>query len=547
LLNKFLQLRNQLSNLVIIPDEDIQKLANLISDGQNELYNTLRYIKTVESGKLQGISFLYSDEETSSISKLFELIEDKMISLEDDELKRKKQEKFVRVQLEKLNSLREELGNNEIIFTKVEELISLLKEDGISDEDINKVLINLITDNYNVFTSSKIEKDQNDIVDIRAYLKENNISLNNVSQKELDAILSNSDVPYILEFLKNENLTTVLNNQPVLINILAYSSKKVIEDVLNKFKRLNISIRELNKIPIVLIDKEEDEEKIRRTKRTNKFVSRDTATKMAKGEYVPGAYNRFTKNISLLEQYQIPIDIENIPFALVSVGSKNFERNIKSALRYKLLTQNEHNEMIFLRRYNFEEIVDRYIEQGALYYIFKNKSRIVTYDKNLFYRMHFARKNGVAIYKENALSRYPELTCNPQHFPNSVCLIGEMNNSNGLGINSDNAGTIVGQVQPNIDYDYFSNMIKDVEPNYSTDNDVVKYLDVKYMENEFVYNIEGVLISRLKFIRNINALNSEINYDTLMYALTLNTILDETELSKIESLIEEILPRKRVL
>jgi len=545
LLNRFLNLKSDLSKIIVISNDEIEALSKILSNNYQELYNALVYIKTVELGKVQGIDFMYGEKETEFLKTFFASVEDKFVNLEEELLQKHEQEQSLLSKLDMFYMLKEELNNSDEMFTQIDELVLLLKEDGMSIEEINKILVNLITDNYNVSTLITKEEEKDEKVDIENCLKENNIKLDNIDDKELQIILSNPDVPYIIEFLKKENLVTILKNQPVLINVLAYSSKKIIFDICDKFKKLQISIRELNKIPTILINKVDAVEK---SEESEDKTNRNRATKMATGKYIPGAYNRFIANISLLEEYGIKIDGENLPYSVLVAMPQTLEENIETSLKYKLVTEEDIRSIDYLGRCsNLSKELDKYIEQGAYYYACKNKSRIFMHDKNLFYRMYYARKNGIGMFKENSQSKYASLICIPQYFPNGICLIGDMNIKDGLGITDENASVLVGEVKPDIDYKYFDYKVKHSGCNYGTDNNVVRYLDAKYMENEFVYNINGVIISRLKFIRNINALNDEITYESLMYSLTSNTIIDEFDLRNLESLIEEILPRKRGL
>ena len=73
-------------------------------------------------------------------------------------------------------------------------------------------------------------------------------------------------------------------------------------------------------------------------------------------------------------------------------------------------------------------------------------------------------------------------------------------------------------------------------------NDLITKLDSKYKVDNLKYNIENVIISRLKTIRLYNYLITQklTDKDALLIALTYNSVIKKEEYQKIENIVNEL-------
>ena len=80
------------------------------------------------------------------------------------------------------------------------------------------------------------------------------------------------------------------------------------------------------------------------------------------------------------------------------------------------------------------------------------------------------------------------------------------------------------------------------------DDEYIMYLENNYKENEYMYNINGVIVSRYKVLRYYSSLikQDDINpsEDLIMYAVTLNSMLDQEELNNVYQNIHKITEKR---
>lgn len=79
-------------------------------------------------------------------------------------------------------------------------------------------------------------------------------------------------------------------------------------------------------------------------------------------------------------------------------------------------------------------------------------------------------------------------------------------------------------------------------------DDKVKRLELyKSDTNDYEYNFNGVIISRLKVLRYYDTLrkNGKTGDDSLLFAATFNSMLDENEFEAVRSCVEDALVRRK--
>ena len=85
-------------------------------------------------------------------------------------------------------------------------------------------------------------------------------------------------------------------------------------------------------------------------------------------------------------------------------------------------------------------------------------------------------------------------------------------------------------------------IIKNMESIDMTMDSNINKLDASYKKDELRYNIDGILISRIKTIRIYNLLKSKLSMkEALIIALTYNSVIKTTEYEKIANIVENTL------
>ena len=435
-----------------------------------------------------------------------------------------------------------ELNNNEINDSNAELDTSNSVEEQPENET-QTIESEPNVDEENVASSSKEEKDVvtseidedfKDVVSNDDYYEEYNVEEEKTSNRELQRIFADYEIKEleidddlllgnannyqkVLETLKRNNiLDKFRNNKELLREVLLSSGEEEIEEVLRIIKN------ELS------VDDEDYEI-------TLNIVINTLPTIFVKDN---GNYDNFIKNVKLFKEIGINlINLFDFSKEVFIVDNAVAENNYNIVKKYNVGIDYK-NAKYMLMLNNIAEKMDYYVESS---YIDKTKDE--TFD-GIAYINNYAVKLNCVTDETIKRLRYASMN-NKKVFgskPNS--LTGEITN---LKVN-------VLELDDNYRNSFFNNEfngltneeVREYIKLIRNSSNVGNYSDELEMLNEYHnglrYNINGVLVSYNKVVRNYNILRSYgINkMKALHFAVCYNLVITKDEYNNLRSLLEEI-------
>ncbi|MBR2827828.1 MAG: hypothetical protein IKE70_01170, partial [Bacilli bacterium] len=232
----------------------------------------------------------------------------------------------------------------------------------------------------------------------------------------------------------------------------------------------------------------------------------------------------FIKNVDYLEtNHYILSDIFDKDKKVFYCDHSLLVKNILILKDYQLLNHDLNTKLLsILEINNLEEIIDTFIEisDNTYPYLVKNPwiLKELENDKNLMYSIYNSEKN------KNGLGAFLKTT-------QDLILRNNLESSEFIPytntiINKDSYNSII------MDYKE-----REEEFKYQPIEKLISFID---SNNPFLYNFDGILISRLK-VERIYEILVESNYvlqDSLMYAITYQSLLTEEDYKKIKKILE---------
>lgn len=473
---------------------------------------------------------------------------------------------------ENISKLEEELKDYKVLLTKVKnnsmnlidewDLIkSLLDSENIRLEDKINIIIDLNTKNLTI-----LENYDSDLLEQDKVIEEDDLQITNLSEERVREIFNKYKIDWnsiepifkekllkygtvekiedILACLKDNNLQHIFELHEVLTKVLLFSNVSDINKV----------VRTLEENGIWHLAKEQPTIFFPSVKEKYKGVSSTRRGPSGKGKSViSGSLTNFMKNVELLEELDISIDYIGEKCSTFFIHSNSAARRTLKLLKlYGLKVDNSDilKDCIYVLR-SSSKLLDRLdiaIENDCLEYAGSNLSRISNNDVN-FYRIKYAKK----MYKQGnqlgELSPFKVYKNGSDRLALSEKFYSRTNKI--YGLNPDDTFELYGAVSyESENKEIYDGIIK------ASDNDsmsamvlndpIIQQLDNLYYDpiNPFIYNFNGVIISRYKVLRHYETLimdpNIEPSYDLLMYVVTLFSMIDEKELNMIEECINKI-------
>lgn len=509
-LNSFLDDVNNI--LEVDLDSSDYLLREVIEDKstREDLINNLKIIQTLlRLNKEKHTTFKLSFEQLEYIDSFLRKV--KMIIKKQEEIKEENntsREKLINI----CNKYKELLNiitnpNNQIIITDIEIVQLLLKESNLDSEARRKIIINLLKINQSTY--KKVLSSKTTTIKI--------------SDKELEKIfdkygydyyeLSESNKEYLKEYSTYEDINETLKcwvnyNFPIInlkeegdliTHIIIRINKEDLNNMALTSLNSNInSIELLEILSILLIDSKTDKELQLKIK-------------------------NYFKNITYLEDNKYDIkDIYLKNKTILWLDNKLLKKNIGVLKDYKLLSNSEsisEDLLSIIDIEKLEEEIDSFIE------ISKNTYNYLIQSPQIIRMIHDNNKLLEAIYYE-------------EHNKELLGAFLEKDNELILRNNIENSDFV--PYQPSfINKESFDKIIKEYEIRdyiYQPIEILIKFIDT---DNPLLYNMDGILISRLK-VERIYELLVEANLiikESLLYAITYNKLLTESEFNVIEKLI----------
>ena len=522
-----------------------------LSEEEKELIDTL---KNLDTNVLKYILDLGLDEK-----------QEKILS----DIKSKIETKITELESINEETIKEKINYNKILLSKIKNKTINL----IDSRDISYIIELLVKNDFPVSAQIEVLKLINkinldiysniDVEDVISSEKEET----NIDKDELTKILSAhkidfnslkeenrtklikygvlSQIEEILCTLEEQGLHNIKSREDILVNILIYSSKKIIDDNMKLVKERNIvSLAYIN--PTMFYPAMKVVTNMRPHIKSGPTLGGRTSKTSGSSNFLKG-------NIELLDELGIDPEEVYSKCATYFYGNPKLKRRLLKNLElYGInLRDNLSSYALLSTGAAVLDTLDKAIENGAYEYCLEYQSRLGSNNRVNYYRIKYAKK----LYEEgNPLGRKTPFNARYVNAKGreTYVLASDFTKATSEKYGSEEQDTkrLYGSKEIAVENQeiistILSNSRCDVITDISRLNSKIVSLDKLYMsEDGITYNFNGVIISRNKVLRYAEKLitspNIELTDSTLLYIITRNSMLDENELNIIKECTSKI-------
>lgn len=573
----------QIISLLLTENEELYKRLSL--SNKSDLENLKNILKKFDINTIIANSNILTDLDLSEEEK--ELI-DTLKNLDANVLKYildlgldEKQEKILSdiknkvetkiTELESINeeTIKERINYNKILLSKIKnKTINLIDSRDISyivellaKNDfpvsaqievlklINKINLDIYSNiDVEEVISSEKEETNIDKDELAKILSAHKIDFNSLKEENRTKLIKYgvlSQIEEILCTLEEQGLHNIKSREDILVNILIYSSKKIIDDNMKLVKERNIvSLAYIN--PTMFYPAM----KVVTNKRP---YIKSGPTPGERTSKTSGSSNYLKGNIELLDELGIDPEEVYSKCATYFYGNPKLKRRLLKNLElYGInLRDNLSSYALLSTGAAVLDTLDKAIENGAYEYCLEYQSRLGSNNRVNYYRIKYAKK----LYEEgNPLGRKTPFNARYVNAKGRETYVLSSDftkaTSEKYGSEEQDTKRLYGSKEIAVENQelistILSNSRCDVITDISRLNSKIVSLDKLYMsEDGITYNFNGVIISRNKVLRYAEKLitspNIELTDSTLLYIITRNSMLDENELNIIKECISKI-------
>lgn len=534
----------------IIANSNILTGLDLIEE-EKELIDTL---KNLDANVLKYILDLGLDEK-----------QEKILS----DIKNKVETKITELESINEETIKERINYNKILLSKIKnKTINLIDSRDISyivellvKNDfpvsaqievlklINKINLDIYSNiDVEEVISSEKEETNIDKAELAKILSAHKIDFNSLKEENRTKLIKYgvlSQIEEILCTLEEQGLHNIKSREDILVNILIYSSKKIIDDNMKLVKERNIvSLAYIN--PTMFYPAM----KVVTNKRP---YIKSGPTPGERTSKTSGSSNYLKGNIELLDELGIDPEEVYSKCATYFYGNPKLKRRLLKNLElYGInLRDNLSSYALLSTGAAVLDTLDKAIENGAYEYCLEYQSRLGSNNRVNYYRIKYAKK----LYEEgNPLGRKTPFNARYVNAKGRETYVLSSDftkaTSEKYGSEEQDTKRLYGSKEIAVENQelistILSNSRCDVITDISRLNSKIVSLDKLYMsEDGITYNFNGVIISRNKVLRYAEKLitspNIELTDSTLLYIITRNSMLDENELNLIKECISKI-------
>lgn len=543
ILKKF-DINTIIANFNVLSDLDL-------SEEEKELIDTL---KNLDANVLKYILDLGLDEK-----------QEKILS----DIKNKVETKITELESINEETIKERINYNKILLSKIKnKTINLIDSRDISyivellvKNDfpvsaqievlklINKINLDIYSNiDVEEVISSEKEETNIDKDELAKILSAHKIDFNSLKEENRTKLIKYgvlSQIEEILCTLEEQGLHNIKSREDILVNILIYSSKKIIDDNMKLVKERNIvSLAYIN--PTMFYPAM----KVVTNKRP---YIKSGPTPGERTSKTSGSSNFLKGNIELLDELGIDPEEVYSKCATYFYGNPKLKRRLLKNLElYGInLRDNLSSYALLSTGAAVLDTLDKAIENGAYEYCLEYQSRLGSNNRVNYYRIKYAKK----LYEEgNPLGRKTPFNARYVNAKGRETYVLSSDftkaTSEKYGSEEQDTKRLYGSKEIAVENQelisaILSNSRCDVITDISRLNSKIVSLDKLYMsEDGITYNFNGVIISRNKVLRYAEKLitspNIELTDSTLLYIITRNSMLDENELNIIKECISKI-------
>ena len=433
-----------------------------------------------------------------------------------------------------LDSFRNNNNKQLKVYKKALEILKQINEDNESiidfdynivsklDDDIALELIQMILEhNRRIFNELEIKNIQNTNYNIiESLFVQCNISLEDLPASEKDILFKNVQIEklkQILPLLNSPNWSWLNCKHPNFVQVILNTSEEILKFLDNCLKSQIIDKSFIKQNIGVLIDK-------------NKISVNE--------KDVVAMFLLFKNNVDLLNRSVWPLDrrvLKNL--SLLLMPTKLLKETLNLAKNYQLDLKGENAKMYSLDILNcFENFdsLDSFIELGFADYARQN--------------VNILRNGSDKIVTR--LSIYCNIGLNPMAKEDR--LLGSITNGKNFYVADDDLENYkLLRVNEYLENENFVILSSSKRLTISKDTgqlEIVRKLDEAFKVSELEYQINDCIISRIKFLRNLECLLKvkPIDIEVLFAALTYNSVLESDTLDFIKDCLVNILQGKRL-
>lgn len=556
-------------NISIIPYSDLEKIVDGFSitlEEKKTMKNQLRTIVTIlKLNSINGTNMVLDEGQMEVLNiflrKLHEYISERREFMLKNNIDI---EKLTEIN-DKYKALATTLSNpkNTNFISDMDSLITLFDEVSLPEEERQKIIVSLIKYNRNIFNSKnktgkkKVNSNLLDTNKVKEIFKKYGYDFSKLSGDIQDKILEFGKLGKIKEVLCTlsklglEKLDEEENGYQLMSLVLA-SDKETIGNTVKFALKKRILNNLLVVMPSAFISSENNSFNNIGNK---KFKIMDSAFINNYKPYIVGCDLEFRNNALLLEKYGLSVKyvLDKCPLLLM-ISSEKLSNNLELFLEYGFSFNGKKKRLVnsalmALTADNFSEIVDQFIEihPFGVKYLRDNLSSIKTVkraDDILFYNIYYSR-----LFENDDVAFRRVISNNTEY----LCICGNINDrfrKSYYGINDSNKREITNTIIPifNAKNRYLEVLEKDYDRVIDVsifDNEYIQMINVFSDEVEpLIYNFGGIRISKIKVLRIFNILIKNgilASLDSLLFAITYNTIISAENYERLSKMIRECL------
>lgn len=556
-------------NISIIPYSDLEKIVDGFSitlEEKKTMKNQLRTIVTIlKLNSINGTNMVLDEGQMEVLNIFLRKLHEYISERREFMLKNN-------IDIEKLTEINDRykalattLSNpkNTNFISDMDSLITLFDEVSLPEEERQKIIVSLIKYNRNIFNSKnktgkkKVNSNLLDTNKVKEIFKKYGYDFSRLSGDIQDKILEFGKLGKIKEVLCTlsklglEKLDEEENGYQLMSLVLA-SDKETIGNTVKFALKKRILNNLLVVMPSAFISSENNSFNNIGNK---KFKIMDSAFINNYKPYIVGCDLEFRNNALLLEKYGLSVKyvLDKCPLLLM-ISSEKLSNNLELFLEYGFSFNGKKKRLVnsalmALTADNFSEIVDQFIEihPFGVKYLRDNLSSIKTVkraDDILFYNIYYSR-----LFENDDVAFRRVISNNTEY----LCICGNINDrfrKSYYGINDSNKREITNTIIPifNAKNRYLEVLEKDYDRVIDVsifDNEYIQKINVFSDEVEpLIYNFGGIRISKIKVLRIFNILIKNgilASLDSLLFAITYNTIISAENYERLSKMIRECL------
>ena len=556
-------------NISIIPYSNLEKIVDGFSitlEEKKTMKNQLRTIVTIlKLNSINGTNMVLDEGQMEVLNIFLRKLHEYISERRDFMLKNNIDiEKLTEIN-DKYKALATTLSNpkNTNFISDMDSLITLFDEVSLPEEERQKIIVSLIKYNRNIFNSKnktgkkKVNSNLLDTNKVKEIFKKYGYDFSKLSGDIQDKILEFGKLGKIKEVLCTlsklglEKLDEEKNGYQLMSLVLA-SDKETIGNTVKFALKKRILNNLLVVMPSAFISSENNSFNNIGNK---KFKIMDSAFINNYKPYIVGCDLEFRNNALLLEKYGLSVKyvLDKCPLLLM-ISSEKLSNNLELFLEYGFSFNGKKKRLVnsalmALTADNFSEIVDQFIEihPFGVKYLRDNLSSIKTVkraDDILFYNIYYSR-----LFENDDIAFRRVISNNTEY----LCICGNINDrfrKSYYGINDSNKREITNTIIPifNAKNRYLEVLEKDYDRVIDVsifDNEYIQKINVFSDEVEpLIYNFGGIRISKIKVLRIFNILIKNgilASLDSLLFAITYNTIISAENYERLSKMIRECL------